>query len=172
MWSEVKWKSFSRVQLFVTLRTIKSMEFSRPEYWSGQPFPSPGDLPNPGIKPQSPSLWVDSSLTELAGKLIRIYHSLSTHRLMNILRCFCFGTTRNSSSLLAWRFPGMGEPEGLPSMGSHRVGHDWSDFTAAEMKMLHNGCINLHSHHQCKRVPFPAFIVRKFFMMTILTGVR
>ena len=33
-----------------------SMEFSRPEYWSGQPFPSPGDLPNPGIKPRSPAL--------------------------------------------------------------------------------------------------------------------
>ena len=36
------------------------MEFSRPEYWSGQPFPSPGDLPNPGIKPRSPTLQVDS----------------------------------------------------------------------------------------------------------------
>ena len=36
------------------------MEFSRPEYWSGQPFPSPGDLPNPGIEPRSPALQVDS----------------------------------------------------------------------------------------------------------------
>ena len=35
------------------------------------------------------------------------------------------------SSVLAWRFPGMGEPGGLPSMGSHRVGHDWSDLAAA-----------------------------------------
>ena len=35
------------------------------------------------------------------------------------------------SSVLAWRIPGTGEPDGLPSMGSHRVGHDWSDFTAA-----------------------------------------
>ena len=33
------------------------------------------------------------------------------------------------SSVLAWRIPGIGEPAGLPSMGSHRVGHDWSDFT-------------------------------------------
>ena len=32
------------------------MEFSRPEYWSGQPFPSPGDLPNPGMEPGSPAL--------------------------------------------------------------------------------------------------------------------
>ena len=36
------------------------------------------------------------------------------------------------SSVLAWRIPGMGEPGGLPSIGSHRVGHDWSDLAAAE----------------------------------------
>ena len=35
------------------------------------------------------------------------------------------------SSVLAWRIPGMGEPGGLPSIGSHRVGHDWSDLAAA-----------------------------------------
>ena len=35
------------------------------------------------------------------------------------------------SSVLAWRIPGMGEPGGLPSMWSHRVGHDWSDLAAA-----------------------------------------
>ena len=35
------------------------------------------------------------------------------------------------SSILAWRIPGMGEPGGLPSMGSHRVGHDWSNLAAA-----------------------------------------
>ena len=35
------------------------------------------------------------------------------------------------SSALAWRIPGMGEPAGLPSLGSHRVGHDWSDLAAA-----------------------------------------
>ena len=37
-----------------------SMGFPRQEYWSGLPFPSPGDLPNPGIKLLSPALWVDS----------------------------------------------------------------------------------------------------------------
>ena len=36
------------------------MEFSRPEYWSGQPFPPPGDLPNPGTEPRSPALQADS----------------------------------------------------------------------------------------------------------------
>ena len=38
---------------------IQSMEFSRPEYWSGLPFRTPGDLPNPGIKPRSPILQAD-----------------------------------------------------------------------------------------------------------------
>ena len=51
---KVKVKSLSRVQLFATPWTIAhqappSMEFSRQEYWSGVPFPSPGDLPDPGI---------------------------------------------------------------------------------------------------------------------------
>ena len=50
----------SYVQLFVNPWTIQSMEFSRPEYWSGLPFPSPGDLPKPGIKPRSSTLQVDS----------------------------------------------------------------------------------------------------------------
>ena len=44
------------------------MEFSRPEYWSGEPFPSPGDLPNPGIDPRSPALQADSLLSESPGK--------------------------------------------------------------------------------------------------------
>ena len=53
--------TLSRVQLFATLWTVAcqippSMEFSREEYWSGLPFPSPGDLPDPGIEPGSPTL--------------------------------------------------------------------------------------------------------------------
>ena len=44
------------------------MGSSRPESWSGQPFPPPGDLPNPGIKPQSPALQVDPSPAEPQGK--------------------------------------------------------------------------------------------------------
>jgi len=63
-----KWKSLSRVQLFVTPWTIQSMEFSRPEYWSGQPFPSPEDLPNPGIEPRSPAWQADSLPAEPPGK--------------------------------------------------------------------------------------------------------
>ena len=69
-WASPKWKlkSLSCVQLFATPWTIQSMEFSRPEYWSGWPFPSPGDLPNPGIKPRSPALQVDPLPAEPKGK--------------------------------------------------------------------------------------------------------
>ena len=54
-------KSLSCVQLFATPWTIayhapRSMGFSRQEYWSGLPFPSPEDLPDPGIEPGSPAL--------------------------------------------------------------------------------------------------------------------
>ena len=45
------------------------MGFSRQQYWSGLPFPSPGDLPNPGIEPGSLTLQADASLPELPGKL-------------------------------------------------------------------------------------------------------
>ena len=58
-------KMLSRVQLFATPWTVAhqappSMEFSRQEYWSGLPFPSPGDLPNPGIEAESPTLQADA----------------------------------------------------------------------------------------------------------------
>ena len=49
-------------------QTPLSMEFSRPDHWSGWPFPSPGDLPNPGIEPRSPSLQADSLSAEPQGK--------------------------------------------------------------------------------------------------------
>ena len=45
-----------------------SMRFSRQEYWSGLPFPSPGNLPDPGTEPRSPALQVDSLLSEPPGK--------------------------------------------------------------------------------------------------------
>ena len=56
-------------QLFPTCDPIDcTMEFSRSEYWNREPFPSPGDLPNPEIEPRSPALQVDSLPTELSGK--------------------------------------------------------------------------------------------------------
>ena len=66
--SEMKWKSLSCVRLFATPWTIQALEFSRPEYWSGQPLASPGDLPSPGTEPRSPALQADSLPAELWGK--------------------------------------------------------------------------------------------------------
>ena len=70
---KVKMKSLSCVQLFATPWTVAyqaplSMGFSRQGYWSGLPFPSPEDLPNPGIEPGSPALQVDALLSEPPGK--------------------------------------------------------------------------------------------------------
>ena len=66
-------KSLSRVRLFATpwtrvCQSPPSMEFPRQEYWSGLLFPSPGDLPNPGIEPRSPTLQADALLTEPPAK--------------------------------------------------------------------------------------------------------
>ena len=50
-----------------------SMGFSRREYWSGLPFPSPGDLPNPGIEPRSPTFQADALTSEPPGKPLVAY---------------------------------------------------------------------------------------------------
>ena len=70
---KVKVKSLSHVRLFATPWTVAyqaplSMGFSRQEYWSGVPLPSPGDLPNPGTEPGSPALQADALPSEPPGK--------------------------------------------------------------------------------------------------------
>ena len=102
----------SHLWLFATprteaLQTSLSMGFLRQEYWSGLPFPSPGDLPNPGIKPLSPvppALWVDSLwLSHLGSLILHIYiyiYTLDYYQavlltsykmpsLLNLLACMC-----------------------------------------------------------------------------------
>ena len=54
------------------------MKFSRPEYCSGLPFPSPEDLSNPGIEPGSPSLQADSLPTDISGKPKSVYRLLNS----------------------------------------------------------------------------------------------
>ena len=80
VWVPLSWElsidvihSFSRVQLFVTPWTVAhqdplSVGFSVQEHWSGLPFPFPGDLPDPGIKPTSPTLAGGFFTTELPGE--------------------------------------------------------------------------------------------------------
>ena len=65
----MKVKLLSCVRLFATPWTVAyqaspSMRFSRQEYWSGLPFPSPGDVPGPGIEPGSPALEADALTSE------------------------------------------------------------------------------------------------------------
>ena len=72
---KVKVKSLSHVRLFATPWTVAcqaplSVGFSRQEYWSGLPFPSPGDLPDPGIEPGSPTLEADALTSEPPGLLM------------------------------------------------------------------------------------------------------
>ena len=71
--AQKKVKLLSRVWLFATPWTVAcqtplSVGFSRQGYWSELPFPSPGDLPNPGIERRSPTLWMDSLPSEPPGK--------------------------------------------------------------------------------------------------------
>ena len=127
-----------------------SMEFSRQEYWTGLPFPSPGDLPDPEIEPSSPELG-GFFTAEPPGKpatkrlknikttkkptiksfMLSISLSvrlLSQTQLSDFTFTFHFHASENEmatqSSILAWRILGTAEPGGLPSMGSHRVGQD------------------------------------------------
>ena len=218
------------------------MRFSRQEYWSGLPCPSPGDLPDPGIEPTpltSPALagryftpsatweaqimvlWdskfpqsdeneiiISNFYFELLWLLVRLnifvtsisYLSLgfceiiyfshflvaicqlltsvsgegngtplqysrlenpmgggalwaavhgvakSRTRLSDFTSTFHFHALEKDmathSSVLAWRIPGTGEPGGLPSMGSHRVGHDWSDLAVVAVSSSSGSLFN------------------------------
>ena len=72
---EVQDQGISRFHFFWGLspcQAFLSMEFSRQEKWSGLPFPSPGDLPNPGTEPRSPAFQTDSLLSEQPGKPINV----------------------------------------------------------------------------------------------------
>ena len=66
---------------YIACQAPPSMGFSRPEYWSGLPFPSPGDLPDPGIKPRSSTLQADALPSEPLGKLFCAYYRLLAVRL-------------------------------------------------------------------------------------------
>ena len=76
-------------------------------------------------QPQKPTRKISDTWIIDTGKRETRYRLVKIHQ-----------TIRQPPSVLAWRIPGMGEPGGLPSMGSHRVGHDWSDLAAAAGKIL------------------------------------
>ena len=117
----MKVKSLSCVWLFVTLWTVAyqappTLGFSRQEYWSGLPFPSPGDLPDPEIEPRSPTLPVDTLPSEPPGKpqfCSVVSDSLWPHRLYSSWNFPGQNTGVGSLSLLQGIFPTQGSNPGL-----------------------------------------------------------
>ena len=110
---KVKVKLLSGVRLFATPRTIAyqappSVGSSRHESWSGLPFPSPGDLPYPGIEPGSPSLWADALPSE-----------------PHTFPCVCWGLSRCSHVRLFATLCTIGLRQGPLSMGFSKQEH-WS----------------------------------------------
>ena len=133
-----------------------STGFSRQEYCSGLPVPSPGNLPDPGIKPGSPTLQADF-----------FFHHLSHHKHIHIwvpqvalvvknlpanageLRDACSipGLGRipgrgqaSHSSILAWKTPWTKEAGELQSIGLQRVGHNWSNLAHARIYVCECVC--------------------------------
>ena len=111
-----------------------SIDFSRQEYWSGLAFPSPGDLPNPGVKPRSPELQEDSLPSEPPGKpqenhlLIQPFLGVGSHS----LTWFHTSPCALVCSLLLWCFqrifPTQGSNLGLLHCRQtlHRLSHQGS----------------------------------------------
>ena len=125
---KVKVKSLSRVRLFVTPWTVAyqaplSMGFSRQEYWNRLLFPSPGDLPNPGIEPGSLALqWILYNCATWEAPVV----GLTDHK-NNANTCrWLEKEMATHSSTLAWKIPWMEDPGRLQSIGLQRVGHDWA----------------------------------------------
>ena len=103
----MKVKLLSCVGLFATLWTVAyqappSMGFSRQEYWSGFPFPSPGDLPDPRIDPRSPALQADALPSEPPGKPDRDGFMLKIYILMKKVLIFKWWKNYTSHTAL-WK---------------------------------------------------------------------
>ena len=101
----IRWESerklLSRVQLFATLWTVAyqappSMGFSRQEYWNELPFPSPGDLPYPGIKPGSPTLQADAFPSEPPGKPYQMRKYTQTQVYLSYIQIYITHVHRNT----------------------------------------------------------------------------
>ena len=117
---KVKVKLVISVSLFATPWTVAyqvppSTEFSRQEYWSGMPFPSPRYLPEPGIKPGCPALQANALLSEPPGKTV-----LSQDPNLGL---FAFNIGEGNGNPLQYSL-WTEEPDRLQSIGLQRVGHD------------------------------------------------
>ena len=109
---KVKVKSLSRVRLIATPWTVAyqappTMGFSRQEYWSGLPFPSPGDLPNPGIEPGSPAFQADALASQPPrGKhqIIHSYSEIGSLKLLEMFKVCCKWKKSKKKRLLLQKF--------------------------------------------------------------------
>ena len=101
------------------------MEFSRQEYWSGLPFPSPGDLPNPGNEPGSPTLKADSLPSEPRGKplslLSKIINDVSAASVFSFEFTFLFHLLLSLRTLCELKVLGLPPP--LGRVGHHDLSH-------------------------------------------------
>ena len=139
-----KWKLLSLVRLFATPWTIQSMIFSRPEYWSGYPFPSPGHLPNPGIKPRSPTLQEDPLPAEPPGKP-NPYSNLTPTQLSKCRLEVTF--SRNILQFLPGFFPSPSVDLECTSTLSQLLSQHWgpSAIILCWPRLLQDmGCISVH----------------------------
>ena len=114
------------------------MEFSRQEYWSAWPFPSPGDLPNPGIEPRSSALQVDSLLSEPAGKvLLRLFNVKIIWKSTRNIKGFPNNSVGKESTCNA------GDPSSIPGSGrsagegiGYPLQYSWASLVAQLVKNL------------------------------------
>ena len=116
-------KSLSCVQLFATLWTVAHqaplyMGFSRQEYWSGLPFPYPGDLPDPGMEPGSPALQADSLPLNYSGSpsmyvCTHTHTHTHTHTYIHIHSCKGFPGGSDSKASVC----NAGDPGSIPGLG-------------------------------------------------------
>ena len=104
----LEWVKVKVAQLCPTLCDPIQFLESRPEYWSGYPFPSPGDLPNSGIKHRSPALQADSLLTELQGK-----------PLICVCMCVCKNMGFPGGSMVKHPPANTGEAGSTPGLGRY-----------------------------------------------------
>ena len=180
-WSSInKSESVGKLtQLCPTLcdpRTIQSMEFSRPEYWSGYPFPSPGDLPDPMIEPRSPALQADSLPAEPQWKpentgvdslslLQRIFLTQEPNRGLLHCRQILYQLSQNMSLILEPRLvtDSLFPPTPHPARHTHTHTHTHtpSNKRVRGRTQGHLGCVGQRLK-QYKELLFRSFCSRDF----------
>ena len=152
------------------------MEFSRQEQWSGKPFPSPWDLPNPGIKPGSPELQEDFFLpSEPPGKPLDVpqfvYSSPTGH-----VGCFQVLMIMNEAAISISTSGFCVDVSFQPLLITRRVVARLYGESISFVRNHRSGCAILHSHHQWMRIlaaphPHQHSELSSFQILAILVGV-